>query len=427
MQNSDTTISDILNDDSKDLNHVFSTIPPNDNDDSNETTNDLKDSEYYTETELTDFLKKKKISDRTHLKLLTLNIANLLSKQRSLKLLVENISNEANRPNIIAITETHLNESRNQGYSDSELKGLLPGYQFFHKDRKTMKGGGVGVFVENRLADDAKIETGDFFMEEIFEGIVLKIPNFPLKSGKKNLIILTVYRQPSKPGELGKNNLKKFLETMERWLEKYDRRGNEIFVTGDLNLDLLKYDTHPPTSEYLDLMVSYELLPAITRPTRIKHASATLIDHIFSKLTCMNSGILVSELAGSHGYTDHYPIFSIIEIGKQAVNKRNTMTSRYFTTSGHRARREGLRQENWTEFYRETDPNTAYMIFHDIYCKHYNDSITTKTHDARRNKYPRQPWMTNEILHKMQKRDRIAKNKERRAEYQQLRNDIVQE
>ena len=163
MQNSDTTISDILNDDSKDLNHVFSTIPPNDNDDSNETTNDLKDSEYYTETELTDFLKNKKISDRTHLKLLTLNIANLLSKQRSLKLLVENISNEANRPNIIAITETHLNESRNQGYSDSELKGLLPGYQFFHKDRKTMKGGGVGVFVENRLADDAKIETGDFF------------------------------------------------------------------------------------------------------------------------------------------------------------------------------------------------------------------------------------------------------------------------
>ena len=67
------------------------------------------------------------------------------------------------------------------------------------------------------------------------------------------------------------------------------------------------------------------------------------------------------------------------------------------------------------------------MIFHEIFCKHYNDSITTKTHDARRNKYPRQPWMTNEILHKMQKRDRIAKNKERRAEYQQLRNDIVQE
>ena len=102
----------------------------NDND-SNETTNDLKDSEYYTETELTDFLKNKKISDRTHLKLLTLNIANLLSKQRSLKLLVENISNEANRPNIITITETHLNESRNQGYSDSELLSCTAAYSNF--------------------------------------------------------------------------------------------------------------------------------------------------------------------------------------------------------------------------------------------------------------------------------------------------------
>ena len=28
-----------------------------------------------------------------------------------------------------------------------------------------MKGGGVGIVVENRLADDAKIETGDFFIE----------------------------------------------------------------------------------------------------------------------------------------------------------------------------------------------------------------------------------------------------------------------
>ena len=78
------------------------------------------------------------------------------------------------------------------------------------------------------------------FSLKFFEGIVLKIPNFPLKSGKKNLIILTVYRQPSKPGEPGRKNLKQFLETMQKWLEKFDKRGNEIMITGDLNLDLLK-------------------------------------------------------------------------------------------------------------------------------------------------------------------------------------------
>ena len=50
--------------------------------------------------------------------------------------MLQNISNESNRPNIIALTETHLNGARNQGYSEPEIKNILPGYKFFHKDRK---------------------------------------------------------------------------------------------------------------------------------------------------------------------------------------------------------------------------------------------------------------------------------------------------
>ena len=76
----------------------------------------------------------------------------------------------------------------------------------------------------------------------------------------------------------------------------------------------------------------------------------------------MVSGILVSELAGSHGYTDHCPVFCILEIKKETRSKRKTITSRYFTTEGHKTRREGLRQDNWDDVFLETDPDIAYTF-----------------------------------------------------------------
>ena len=173
------------------------------------------------------------------MKLLSLNIANLLSKLSSLKILIDNIFNESNMPSIIALTETHLSDSRRQGFSVNELMNLIPGYKFYHEDRKTRRGGGIGIFVSEELNRDAVIEKDiDFFSEEVFESITLKIPKLTIKGVNKDLIVLTVYRQP------GHEKLREFLELLEKWLEKYDKGSNEKIITGDLNLDLLKFETH---------------------------------------------------------------------------------------------------------------------------------------------------------------------------------------
>ena len=119
---------DILDDETKDLNNIYQI-------EVDETVNEihtgLNDSQYYTETEFTDFLKSKKISDNCGLKVLSLNIANILSKLSNFKLFIQNLSNESNKPNVIAITETHLNEGQNHGYTDDELRDLIPGYRFY--------------------------------------------------------------------------------------------------------------------------------------------------------------------------------------------------------------------------------------------------------------------------------------------------------
>ena len=74
---------------------------------------------------------------------------------------------------------------------------------------------------------------------------------------------------------------------------------------GDFNLNLMNYESHQQTSEFLDIMYSNMLLPLITRPTRIISYTATLIDNIFTNHleNYLFSGLLFTDIS------DHLPIF----------------------------------------------------------------------------------------------------------------------
>ena len=50
---------------------------------------------------------------------------------------------------------------------------------------------------------------------------------------------------------------------------------------GYFNIDLLDYESHHLTEEYINTMNSLSFQPMITKPTRITDHSATLIDHFF--------------------------------------------------------------------------------------------------------------------------------------------------
>ena len=412
----DFDLNDIINDQSKYFGNIFQL---EDDDDENEMKTTFNDSQYYSETDFLNLLISKRISDTNNLKILSMNIANILTKLDSLKIMIQNLANESNKPSIITVTETHLNANQNHGYSKTDLENLLPGYKFFHENRKIKKAGGVGIFIEESLASEAKVESADLFVDEIFESLTIRIPNVSFEKSKKDLVILSLYRQP------GNTNLIKFNELLQSWLNRHDKRTNEIILTGDMNLDLLKYQNHSPTSDYLDLMMSHALLPCITRPTRIAHSSATLIDHIFSKASITVSGILACEIAGSSGFTDHYPVFCLLKIQSESHTHPDEVKLTYFTSEGHKLRRDGLKGENWDEFYAEDDPTLAYQILQTKYSTHYNNAQTKKTVKVKKKNCPREPWMTSEILQKMRKRDRIVKLSGRRNDYKKLRNEIV--
>ena len=76
---------------------------------------------------------------------------------------------------------------------------------------------------------------------------------------------------------------------------------------GDFNINLLNYDTHQETRNYVDTMFSNACIPLISRPTRITPTTATLIDNIYSNDLMGNNnqinGILYADIS------DHLPIF----------------------------------------------------------------------------------------------------------------------
>ena len=115
MQENFLTVPDVLKDDTKCLKNIFISNINADDDNNDDLETDIGNCLYFTETDFNDYLTNNKISDQSHLKLLSLNIANVISKLRSVKLLIQNISNASNRPNIITVTETHLSNLQNHG------------------------------------------------------------------------------------------------------------------------------------------------------------------------------------------------------------------------------------------------------------------------------------------------------------------------
>ena len=98
---------------------------------------------------------------------------------------------------------------------------------------------------------------------------------------------------------------------------KYLENKNLI---GDFNVNLLNYNNHNPTNEFLDSLASNSFVPYILQPTRLTSHSKTLIDNIFSNI------ISPEAISGNLTLTvsDHLPQFMIVpNVSMAKCNKAN--------------------------------------------------------------------------------------------------------
>ena len=64
-----------------------------------------------------------------------------------------------------------------------------------------------------------------------------------------------------------------------------------------MNINFLKFNEHTQTEEFLDMLYANNILPIITKPTRLTDHTATLIDHIYTNcLQNFTAGILTVDI-----------------------------------------------------------------------------------------------------------------------------------
>ena len=91
-------------------------------------------------------------------------------------------------------------------------------------------------------------------------------------------------------------------------MTKLSKENKQVFFLGDFSIDLLNYNDHQPTNEFLDSLASNSFLPYILQPTRLTSHSKTLIDNIFSNVISYEviSGNITATIS------DHLPQFLFV-------------------------------------------------------------------------------------------------------------------
>ena len=89
-----------------------------------------------------------------------------------------------------------------------------------------------------------------------------------------------------------------FNKNLNPLLDKLSKENKRVFLLGDFNINLLNYNDHQPTDEFLDSLASSSFLPCFLQPILTSH-SKTLIDNILSNVISHEviSGIITATIS----------------------------------------------------------------------------------------------------------------------------------
>ena len=163
---------------------------------------------------------------------------------------------------IIGISESWINhENTNVVNID------LPNFHFISQPTE-QRAGGVGFYIKDSFTFHVRNDINKCTDE--CEMLWVEISN----DKQKNLICGIIYRHPNSNAEI-------FLNHLTPILEKINSEGKFCLILGDFNFNLLNYENHSHTEEFLNTLNSNFFEPHITKPNRITDHISTLIDNIF--------------------------------------------------------------------------------------------------------------------------------------------------
>ena len=141
-------------------------------------------------------------------------------------------------------------------------------------------------------------------------------------------------------------------------------------------MDFLKASRHTNTQKFLEYNLEINLLPVITKPTRITDTSATLIDNILisSKLQqAYYSGIIISDMS------DHLPTVIKLTNVKQDTKQQQTVIYGKINEENIRLINEDLQGYNLEQILEKTGTDDTFSILHETLIMSMNKHMPLKT------------------------------------------------
>ena len=193
------------------------------------------------------------------------------------------------------------------------------------------------------------------FLEDFLETVFVEIT-----VNSSSFVVGQVYRRP-------KTDIKCFLEKLKSIIDMIHSEKKTCILLGDININLLK--PIPDTQDLTSLLYSKFYFNAITKPTRVTHKTATLIDHIWTNdLKNLNmSGIIYMSLS------DHFPVFSKFNLPTATkTDKVKTVHYRDFNDNNIMNFKDHLENIDWQLVLTARNPNVAYDYFSTIFNAGFN-------------------------------------------------------
>ena len=317
------------------------------------------------------------------------NARSLLKHEIEYKSLFDSLSRADMHFNIITFCETWM---------DTNLESLISfdGYSAVYRHKNNIKeGGGIAAFIKSHI--NFKVRDDLNFTDEVldkFDGLFIE-----LVTSKKaqNIILCILYRSPSY------NSIREFTTHLLHKVDLIHKEGKSILITGDLNIDLLKYQSNPNTASFLDNMIVKNLIPKITKPTRKTETSATLIDHIFTNIenTFCLAGTLLTDIS------DHYSNFISIKFKSQQKLFPQTYTYRAITQTSLANLNNSMQEHDWNDIYNASDVNIAYELFEKQLSRLLNTHLPIVSKKFNRHRHKYQPWITKGILRSLKQKEKL--------------------
>ena len=390
----------------QDKNHLnFKSLYEKDNDTSVYDNSGHTCSYYDPET----FLEKTNTLHNASFSIFSLNIRSLPGKWNEFQNFLSTNVSDSFRFDILAVQEIWSVPN----------KFHLPGYSQLHFTvrEKNMPnknvGGGVGLWVADNLKFEPIPELS-VFIPHVFESQFIKV----YTKSNKFKIIGNIYRPNT--GQLA--SIKKFNDNLSEIIHKIrndvDLCKSELILVGDTNVNLINYESHKDTSNYLEILLSNELLPLITLPTRIGQRSATLIDHISTNRNdnLYDTGIIINDLS------DHFATFYIIHDKVKCRPSYNNRFSRVMNSANKSEFKDKLENTDWNFIYQDCDTESAFSNFFHHLDNCFESSFPKKIIKSSKQKIPLNPWMSMGLLNSRKKKNILFRKKLRNPSPQNVNN-----